>query len=205
MRDVTSTILTDLKGNRSFSLHSCLGGNRASPWWEQSARSRPWTRVGLDADCAREVAGAAIRGDLTEIWLGPSHIVVMTTRSCSESRGQHDRARGGSCHFLVEDPPSERLDCADFLHSFGVLRRVGTGARALQNAEIRAKCDPGPGTPPAKEDRRVRVRRGGRIGWKRTMPRPAGNRRPGHLCGQSSVCAWMARLRDAFPLPGKSY
>src|SRR3982751_5700982 len=31
-----------------------------------------------------------------------------------------------------------------------------------------------------------------------TMPRPAGERRPGHLCGQSSVCAWMARLREAF-------
>ena len=101
MRDVTSTILTDLKGNRSFSLHSCLGGNRASEWWEQSARSRPWTRVGLDADRAREVAGAAIRGDLTEIWLGLARIVVMTTRSGSDSRGQYDRTRGGSCQFLV--------------------------------------------------------------------------------------------------------
>jgi len=32
------------------------------------------------------------------------------------------------------------------------------------------------------------------IGLRRTMPRPAGHHRPGHLCGQSSV--WMRGWRD---------
>src|SRR4051794_40850841 len=58
--------------------------------------------------------------------------------------------------------------------------------QAMQIAVVRAKCDGAEGVSPLAP-RRIRWRFSAGIGHKRTMPRPARGR-PGHLCGQSSVC-----------------
>jgi hypothetical protein len=73
-----------------------------------------------------------------------------------------------------------------------VVRDVATCRTRLIERNASAVAAPGRRTSAAEGDASE-----GEIGQKRTMPRSAEGR-PGHECGQSSVCAWMARLRDSF-------
>ena len=59
----------------------------------------------------------------------------------------------------------------------------------VQFATFRASCESGTALPGREiTPRPEQVAAARWIGLGRTMPRPAGGRRPGHLCGQSSVC-----------------
>ena len=196
MRESLPASLTDRSTYRSFSLRSHLLAGIGPRW----RRLRPGECAGEFRGsmgmASRAGDGSRNSGSMTDQRADWCDFAVRATEIPMVGLGHRDRIRKPSAAQRWLSIEADRALVSPIVTACQPRRSSG---QVVQIAVFRAKCErcDAAWTLGACMGR---VRRGdcGGMGPERTMPRSARGR-AGHLCGQSSVCAWMARLRDAFP------
>ncbi len=194
MRESLPASLTDRSTYRSLSLRSHLLAGIGPRW----RRLRPGECAGEFRGsmgmASRAGDGARNSGSMTDQRAEWCEFAVRATEIPMVWLGHRDRTRRP---YAAQRWPSIGGDRALVSRMVTACQPRRSSGQVVQITVFRAKCERREAASTLGAcARRVRRADGG-MGPERTMPRSARGR-PGHLCGQSSVCAWMARLRDAF-------